>query len=263
MGTTPPRNQPALACIANPLLVTSALIGAIALAWWGHSAVNFGYPVLYDALAIDDHIAEYGPQNRYKAGFEDTSRTQRLRLFDRMVGAINSGGDGLAELTYRPAPEAAPIRLLRDKEVVHLNAVADLVTLLHGAGGTAVGIFLVVLAGMRRARLQLPWQAPWWGFVAVLALALATTLVALDTRDNGWYAWAHDQVFGPEHQWFFVYQESLMTTLLKAPDLFAPLGASLGVTAIACYAGLCVLARLTLSGSSSGPDTPPRPTTHM
>ena len=162
MGTTPPRNQPALACIANPLLVTSALIGAIALAWWGHSAVNFGYPVLYDALAIDDHIAEYGPQNRYKAGFEDTSRTQRLRLFDRMVGAINSGGDGLAELTYRPAPEAAPIRLLRDKEVVHLNAVADLVTLLHGAGGTAVGIFLVVLAGMRRARLQLPWQAPWW-----------------------------------------------------------------------------------------------------
>jgi len=31
---------------------------------------------------------------------------------------------------------------------------------------------------------------------------------------------AHNAVFPPGHEWFFYYQDSLMTTLMKAPDLF-------------------------------------------
>lgn len=235
-----------LAWLANPILITSALIAAVALAWWGHSAINFGYPLLYDALAIDEHIAEYGPQNRYRDGFETTSRQQHLRLFAGIVEAVNNGGAGLAELTYRAEPDNRRVPLLRKPEITHLRAVASLVSLIHWAGITALAVFLATLAAMRLAGVALWRRAPLLGFVPVLVLALAAVIVTLDTRDDGWYAWFHDQAFGPGHQWFFYYQESLMTTLLKAPDLFAPLGASLGVTGIVCYALLCWLARRAL-----------------
>ncbi|MCB1808001.1 MAG: DUF1461 domain-containing protein, partial [Candidatus Competibacteraceae bacterium] len=33
----------------------------------------------------------------------------------------------------------------------------------------------------------------------------------------------HIWIFPPGHPWFFYYQDSLMTTLLKAPDIFAPI----------------------------------------
>ncbi|MDZ7747429.1 MAG: hypothetical protein U5K43_00040 [Halofilum sp. (in: g-proteobacteria)] len=34
------------------------------------------------------------------------------------------------------------------------------------------------------------------------------------------FYWLHEQVFPPDHQWFFHYQESLMSMMMRAPDLF-------------------------------------------
>ena len=33
----------------------------------------------------------------------------------------------------------------------------------------------------------------------------------------------HELVFPDNHQWFFYYQESLMSTIMKAPALFGPI----------------------------------------
>jgi hypothetical protein len=35
----------------------------------------------------------------------------------------------------------------------------------------------------------------------------------------------HTWIFPADHQWFFYYQESLMTTLMKAPDIFGGIAA--------------------------------------
>jgi len=49
------------------------------------------------------------------------------------------------------------------------------------------------------------------------------------------FYYLHTLVFPDNHQWFFYYQESLMSSLMKAPDLFAGIAISLSVTAAIIY----------------------------
>jgi hypothetical protein len=45
----------------------------------------------------------------------------------------------------------------------------------------------------------------------------------------------HVWIFPEGHQWFFYYQESLMSTLMKAPDLFAGIGIAIFLGAILLF----------------------------
>ena len=231
---------------ANLGLSVSALVAAVAIAWWAHSAVSFGYPLLYDALAIDEHIAEYAPQNEYRDGFARTSRAKRLALFGALVAAINQGGEGLEALSYRPSLTSGPIPLLRPAEVKHLRAVAGLVSALTVAGVAALIGFAGTLITMRWRGVRLSTSAPLLGLAAALGVGLLIAIVALDTGEDSWFAWAHEQLFGAGHQWFFYYQESLMTTLLKAPDLFLPLAVSMSLVVLLATALLYLIARWVL-----------------
>jgi len=228
--------------LANLALSASAVVGAVGISWWAHSLASFGYPLLYDALAIDEHIAEYAPQNRYREGFETTSRGKRLALFDRIVSAVNREGEGLAALSYQPSNRAEPVAVLREAEIRHLTAVAGLVTVLHWVAGSGLLVYSITLMTMRWGGVRLWRSPPLIGLGIALALALILAIAALDTRDDGWFAWAHEQLFGANHQWFFHYQESLMTTLLKAPDIFAPMGVSIGLVAVMAASLLYTLA---------------------
>ena len=62
----------------------------------------------------------------------------------------------------------------------------------------------------------------------------------------------HDLIFPAEHQWFFYYQDSLMSTMMKAPDFFAYVAAALAVLAI----GLLWLILFAASGYTSRPSQP-------
>jgi hypothetical protein len=48
--------------------------------------------------------------------------------------------------------------------------------------------------------------------ISAIVLSLGATQV---------FYWLHTKVFPEGHQWFFYYEDSLMTTLMKAPDIFA------------------------------------------
>jgi len=45
----------------------------------------------------------------------------------------------------------------------------------------------------------------------------------------------HVLIFPADHQWFFYYQDSLMSTLMKAPDLFAGIAVQIVLLALALY----------------------------
>ena len=45
----------------------------------------------------------------------------------------------------------------------------------------------------------------------------------------------HEWIFPDNHQWFFYYQESLMTVLMKAPDLFGAISVLIALLAIPIY----------------------------
>ena len=217
------------------LIVPATLMVSLALAWQTLSVVDFFYPKLYDALDIGAHIERYAPQNRYREGFASTSRAERIRLFHGILRGVNHGGRGLAALHYR-ASDGVTRSLLRRPEIVHLNDVARLISWLRTVAWLAFGV-LVVSTGVLLARRRQPSRnAVIAGAGGCLTLLALLTLAAFDDRRGGWFDRLHRAVFPAGHQWFFYYQESLMTTLMKAPDLFGPMAAMLGAVTLAYLA---------------------------
>lgn len=198
-----------------------ALLGwlaAVWLSWLLLAQVNFLYPLWYDVLDLDAVIAHYGPENRYRAGFELTTRAERERLFSAIVTAIHADGAGLDELVYHDSAGQPLDTLLTPPEIQHLHDVARLVAVLLPVGmvsGIAVVLLLLVTLARRAAPPVL--STVFGGLLAVLSLTVAGVLLYGPTQV---FYHLHEQVFPPGHQWFFYYQDSLMTLMMKAPDLF-------------------------------------------
>jgi len=223
------------------LLLPAAALAALWLAWRGLALVDFGYPVLYDAMDVHGHIETFAPQNRHKADFGLTTREERIRLFGEIVDAIHASGAGLAELEYR-APDGRVIdTLLREPEVGHLQDVANLVDRIAPIGWLAVAwttthLLLIQLFGWRMALLVRLLGA------SMLAVAAGAGVVLLIGAKRVFY-WLHDLVFPPDHPWFFYYQDSLMSTMMKAPDLFGAIAVILLLLGLLLYTGVLLLAR--------------------
>jgi hypothetical protein len=69
--------------------------------------------------------------------------------------------------------------------------------------------------------------------ISILALSVIAILFIIGPRKS--FHWIHTQIFPAGDQWFFYYQDSLMTTLMKAPDLFGFMGALLGIVTLLLY----------------------------
>ncbi|WP_347330969.1 DUF1461 domain-containing protein [Marinimicrobium locisalis] len=207
-----------------PLLLISHFLVASLLAWHLLAKIDFGYAWAYPALDIQAHIERFGPLNRYKPGFGETGKEEHFRLFGEITESIQSGGEGLSEIRY-PLPGGQETPLMREAEVIHLQDVARLVSLYYAVGLAAGGLFLllVVYAYRRAQRPPRPARVLW---VTLVSLLLGAALLALIGPVKVFY-WLHEHAFPDDHEWFFYYQDSLMTTLMKAPDLFGFIGALL------------------------------------
>lgn len=204
------------------LLTVAALLTAAYVAWLALAQVNFFYPLWHDLIGIDHTIEMYAPQNRYKPGFEQTSKAERTRLFAGIVDAIHQQGEGLQRLVYHDAKGQPIDQLLRKPEIVHLRDVARLTDLIHLIGVTASIVTIALLLVVRRQRLSMPPPA-----LQLLGLLLPLAAVAVAMLLIGpvkvFYR-LHTLIFPPGHEWFFYYQDSLMSTMMKAPDLFGYIG---------------------------------------
>lgn len=206
------------------------------LAWQLLSSVNFAYGLIYDWAEIDAAIAEYGPQNRYKRGLETTPRAERERIFGAIVTAINDGGKGLEQIRYYDKDGRDLGLFLRPAEVVHLQDVAMLLGTLRGWSYLAAAVLVAgVLAARWRGWMRPSVKRTLLGVVVVCAMVGAAVLAYGPTKL--FYQW-HTLVFPENHQWFFYYQESLMTTLMRAPVIFGYIAVLLAVCALAVFAVL-------------------------
>lgn len=196
----------------------AALPAAAFAAWIALAQVNFFYPLLHDAIGIDRTIEVYAPRNRYRQGFEQTSKAERERLFAAIVNAIHKHGDGLRTLVYHDASGRPLGNLLREEEIVHLQDVANLVDRLRPVGLGAVAITCALLIGIRRQRLAAPSIASLLVGLIAMSCAIAGSILILGPVKV--FYRLHTLIFPPGHAWFFYYQDSLMSTMMKAPDLF-------------------------------------------
>lgn len=223
------------------LLLPAAALASLWIAWRVLAAFDFLYPVFYDAIDVHGHIETFAPQNRYKADFGATTREERLRLFGEIVDAIHASGEGLAEIAYRRADGRVIDTLLRAPEVGHLQDVAHLVDRIAPVGWLAVGWTAIHLLLVRLFGWPLPSLARLLG-ASLLAVAAGTGLVLLIGARRVFY-WSHAWAFPPDHPWFFYYQDSLMSTMMKAPDLFGAIAVVLLAAGLGLYALLLWTAR--------------------
>lgn len=194
-------------------------LGALALASWHLAAqVHFAYPLGYRLLSLDKHIAEYAPLNRNKADFQFTSPADHWRLFGEISDAVQDSGRGLQSISYS-LRNGQTTGLMHEAEIIHLQDVANLIDRFYRAGFVCLGLWLGLIAIAIWKRYRPPPVAKVAiGFVVGLTLL---TAVVIAVGPKALFYWLHEQIFPPGHAWFFYYQDSLMTTLMKAPDIFA------------------------------------------
>jgi len=168
------------------LLLT--FIVTLPLSWWGLAKVDFFYSSLHDSTGIDKHIERYAPRNRFnKLEFEKTSKVERVALFSGVVDAIHN---------------------LLDK----LKPIIIVVMLIWL--GSMFWIFI--------KRRKMP-SAKCLIVYSLILLFLVCLVLSLGPEKvfNQLHIW----IFPDNHQWFFYYEDSLMSTMMKAPYLFAYIAA--------------------------------------
>lgn len=201
------------------------LLAISLLSWHLLAQFHFGYPLGYRLLNLDQHIAEYAPLNKHRKGFELTSQQTHWQLFGEISDAVQNEGKGLEEIRYS-LPNGETISLMHQAEITHLQDVANLIDKLYAAGIFAGLVWLGFLLWAFFKKLVLPpIKHILLGFLTGLLLLTGSLFIFNPTKV---FYWLHTKVFPDENQWFFYYEDSLMTTLMKAPDIFAFIGGLLG-----------------------------------
>lgn len=213
------------------------LILAFYLSWISLSQQNFLYGLWHDHAGIGENIEIYAPQNRFRHGFETTDAETRASLFAGMVDAIHNQGAGLKQLSYINGYNQKTTPLLHRYEIEHLTDVANLIDFLAYLGWGLLLIWAALTTYMLMAKNAFP---SWLSAVKNILSGLLITglLIMLFGAKNLFYQ-LHIWIFPAEHKWFFYYQDSLMSTMMKAPDLFAY------IATILTLLGLLIFAMLT------------------
>ncbi len=202
------------------LVALGLVFVTLLVSWHALAKVDFLYALWYPTLEIEAHIAHYAARNVHgKQDFVRTDPAEHRRLFGAMVQGIHGRGEPLDQLVYRDEQGVAMGIFLRADEVGHLEDVAGLVRGLQLAGWTitAATVLLLVLQGRQGVLLPTP-------RAVLLALGLAWAVggaVLAWVGPQQVFDRLHEWIFASGHPWFFYYEDSLMTTVMKAPDIFA------------------------------------------
>jgi len=225
------------------LTIICCLAAALLISWKLLHQSNFIYSFWYTNLDIESHIAKFAPQNRMgKSGFERTDYEQRVDLFRAIGDAVNNSGEGLRTLSYQAHPNAAAQTFLTDAEATHLEDVANLIDKLEPMGWAAAGLLVLLIITAVMFKVPLPGLGV--SLVTLLILSLVLALVIILVGPQEVFQFLHEAVFPEENEWFFYYQDSLMTTLMKAPDIFYAIGAVWAGCAALAYVVMIFVFRL-------------------
>lgn len=212
------------------------LFAACGVTWVLLYTADFAYPTIHDVSGIAEGIDTYGPKNRFKVGFGDTTREQRIEIFEQINIAVHNGGQGLNAIMYESPSSGGVQKLLREPEVVHLQDVANLIDALRLFLLTALVAWIgtvVFFLSKNKALPSLKGQ-----LVGLLGVVFVATVAVLIIGAERVFNTLHIWIFPDDHQWFFYYQESLMSTLMLAPRLFGWIAVLWVAIMVMCFFGV-------------------------
>ena len=143
-------------------------------------------------------------------------------------------GEGLERITFYN-PQGEPLgKLLTRNEIIHLQDVANLIDKTNLISLGLFVICLVLLALIYIYRIRMPaLRTITMGTVLFVILCV---LAVISFGAKKFFYWLHTVIFPDNHQWFFYYEESLMSTLMKAPALFAPISIQIVILGLSLWA---------------------------
>lgn len=200
---------------------------ALAASWWVNSQVDYGYSLWYQALAIDEHISRYAPKHPSKRDFAQLSAAQHVQAFAQIVSAIHGRGEILEQIDYH-APGQPAQKLLDELEVRHLYDVARLLRM----GGWATLAALLLWLGLLKQQHLRTLPSYRQRLLTLLSMVAMSTAVLVLVGPKAVFYQLHVWLFPVENPWFFYWEESLMSTLMKAPVLFAAIAAQILLLAL-------------------------------
>jgi len=206
--------------LGNFGLTLALLISCLYMSWQILSQANFLYDQIYDHNDLENHINEYAALNRNgKESFALTDKAERVQIFNDIAREINTGGEGLATISFFGTGEATRTPFLITEERDHLRDVANLVTSLKPLGALLASA-LIAFYGFcwyyKVSRYQYLWR-PTGIFVSLFQIAAVVTLCVAITFALGpqkTFYLLHDWAFSDKAQWYFYFEDSLMTTLM-------------------------------------------------
>ena len=207
------------------LYSTASLLLCIWLAWHAWAQVNFLYPTWYQWLDIDQTVEKTMPRHLYKKEFISTDAFEHQRLFGEIVEAVQNRGDGLEQIAFYDTDGELLGKLLTKSEIIHLQDVANLIHVLNWVGLALLIFCLMCVVLISIYHISMP--APKKIAIAMIIFVLLSIFAIISLGAKKFFYWLHTVIFPDNHQWFFYYEESLMSTLMKAPALFAPISIQL------------------------------------
>lgn len=213
-----------------------AFISCLFISWILLASQDFFYSGIYEIDGFAAHMHKYAPQNRFKADFAFTDAHEHKRLFAEINYAVHLAPQQLEQIRYHSADGVIEGQLLHFREIQHLQDVAHFIQGLYSAGIVSLLLLSVCIVLMRRYRLKPATGRLMLLTGAGLAGLMATLLVVFGPTRMFYFL--HTQIFPKDHAWFFYYQDSLMSTLMKAPDLFAYIALELLVLGILLFIAL-------------------------
>lgn len=225
-------------CVFALILLTFSL----GISWQISKTTNFLYSFWYQTLHIDEVIKKNVPKNTHgKRDFPVDDFQLHEKMFAEIVDAIHQQGNQqsntLSKISYFNHQSISKA-LLTKSEVVHLQDVANLLSSVEKLWW----VNLLMLMGMiffycrkeQAISVNSIREMPTGKQKIISLLSFIILLVAILSI---WgftevFYYLHTVVFPENHQWFFYYRDSLMATLMKAPDIFSAIAAQLLLVAL-------------------------------
>jgi hypothetical protein len=201
--------------------------------WALLSSQSFLYEFWYDNTKLESFIDLYAPQNNNKPEFALTSREERIRVFSEILDSVNNSGKGLAEISFKGPDGEFLGLLLNQPEIEHLELVSIFVSMFKSISVFSLLVLVIFLVTILRNKIKIPDMKII--LITYLIVLMIFSVSVLLIGPQNLFVFLHKEFFPDNHQWFFYYQDSLMTTLMMAPDLFGYFALAWSILAIIIF----------------------------
>ena len=226
----------------NAILSVALFCICLTFSWYIWSQNNFSFGHLYEYNEIKEHIEKYAPQNRNRDNFEATTKDERVRIFGEIVKAINNNGFGLDKIVYKTDGEKIIDKFLTRPEIEHLQDVSILIKNMKKTSIYMMAVFfgLILFFWIYKVRKGKYFWKPFSVLAAFFSmtflLVICCAAVLAIGPQNIFYIF-HELFFADKGQWYFYFQDSLMTTLMPEP-IFGSIAVLLATTAFLLWIAL-------------------------